>query len=175
MEHHPLWHVGIPSLDDEVTQVHEAAHGWFGGGIRIACWEDFVLSEGTVTYLAARAIEEAVGPAAGAAVWLDYVDTLDYVLAYEDGIAWPEGCGEVDILADGLFSLSPYYKGAFFYLAVADEVGADELDAVLGSFFEQYVGDAAGMQDMLDHIEAETGFDPSGLAHEWLRTLGAPE
>ena len=25
--------------------------------MRIACWEDFVLSEGTVTYLAARAIE----------------------------------------------------------------------------------------------------------------------
>ncbi len=158
-----------------MTQVPEAAHGWYGGGIRIPRWEDFVLSEGTVTYLAARAIEEAVGPAVGAQVWADYQDTLDYVLAFDDRIAWPEGCGEVDILADGLFSLSPYYKGAFFYLAVAEQVGMDELDAVLGSFFLEYGGDAAGMQDMLDHIEAETGFDPSGLAQEWLRIPGAPE
>ena len=54
MEHHPRWHVSSSSLDSQETNVHEAAHGWFGDGIRIGCWEDFVLSEGTVSYLAAR-------------------------------------------------------------------------------------------------------------------------
>jgi aminopeptidase N len=38
----------------EVDQVHEAAHGWFGDGVRLRCWEDFVLSEGTASHLDAR-------------------------------------------------------------------------------------------------------------------------
>ena len=175
MEHHPFWHVGRGSLSDPTVHVHEAAHGWYGGGIRIACWEDFVLSEGTVTYLTARAIEQVGEPGAGEEVWADNQDTLDYVVQFADGIAWPEGCGDVDILADGLFSLVPYYKGAFFYRAVADEIGVDALDEVLSSFFVEHVGGAAGMQEMLDHIEAESGFDAGGLAEGWLRTLGIPE
>ena len=55
MEHHPYWHVGNFSMSDPYVHIHEAGHGWYGGGVRIECWEDFVLSEGTVTYLTARA------------------------------------------------------------------------------------------------------------------------
>ncbi|HLU67370.1 MAG TPA: M1 family aminopeptidase, partial [Kofleriaceae bacterium] len=58
MEHHPFWHVSSGSLHSEEVNAHEAAHGWYGNGVRIACWEDFVLSEGTVTYMAARALAE---------------------------------------------------------------------------------------------------------------------
>ena len=46
MEHHPFSHVAEAAMDSEETLVHESAHGWFGDGIRIGCWEDFVLSEG---------------------------------------------------------------------------------------------------------------------------------
>ncbi|MCX5744328.1 MAG: hypothetical protein NT062_17700, partial [Proteobacteria bacterium] len=56
MEHHPFWHVAKDAMADEETQAHEAAHGWFGDGVRLRCWEDFVLSEVTVSYLAARAL-----------------------------------------------------------------------------------------------------------------------
>src|SRR5690606_33402034 len=34
MEHHPLWHVSRGSFASEETQAHEAAHGWYGDGIR---------------------------------------------------------------------------------------------------------------------------------------------
>src|SRR5439155_6115404 len=51
MEHHPFWHISNGSLGDAETHAHEAAHGWFGDGVRIACWEDLTLSEGTVSYL----------------------------------------------------------------------------------------------------------------------------
>ena len=46
MEHHPFWHVSSGSIYSEEVNAHEAAHGWFGNGVRIDCWEDFVLSEG---------------------------------------------------------------------------------------------------------------------------------
>ncbi|MBL0221015.1 MAG: peptidase M1 [Myxococcales bacterium] len=94
MEHHPLWHVSAGSLDSQETNVHEAAHGWFGDGIRIECWEDFVLSEGTVTYLAGRALD-VVAPTVGAAVWQSYASELAGIPAPTR--VWPQSCGTVDI------------------------------------------------------------------------------
>jgi hypothetical protein len=175
MEHHPYWHVSTSAMADGPVQIHEATHGWFGDGVRLSCWEDFVLSEGTATYLAARATGQAVGAAEEADMWTSYDRELDLAISREDTIAWPDSCGEVDILASGLFSRVPYMKGAFFYRAVAVEVGANALDGVLASFFEAHVGQPAGMQDMLDLILSQTGFDPSALADGWLRNLGRPD
>jgi hypothetical protein len=176
LEHHPYWHIGRPSIGDAETHFHEAAHGFFGDGVRIACWEDFVLSEGTVSYLTARATEVVVGKAAAEGLWQTYQAQLDsvYRSASSDSVAWPQSCGTVDVLRDGLFSLSPYMKGAFFYRAVAAEVGAETLDQVLGSFYRAHVGQAATMQNMLDHIHESTGFDPEPLAEVWLKKLGHP-
>ena len=67
-----------------------------------------------------------------------------------------------------------YVKGAFFYRAVADAIGADELDRVLRVFFSGHVGEAVRMSDLLDTILLETGFDPTSLADAWLRNLGRP-
>ena len=62
MEHHPFFHVARFDFGDEEVQVHEAAHGWFGAGVRIACWEDSVLSERTTTYITARSLKQVGGP-----------------------------------------------------------------------------------------------------------------
>ncbi len=174
MEHHPYWHVSSGSMGDAVTHIHEAAHGWYGGGVRIECWEDFVLSEGTVSYLTARAMGQVIGPGTEDAVWDAYRSRLEYAVQYGDHVAWPDSCGEVDILEDGLFSSIPYMKGAYFYRAVAEQIGAEALDAILSDFYQQHVGEAVGMQDMLDAIEIQSGFDPTELAEAWLRGLGIP-
>jgi len=168
MEHHPLWHLGSSAMADESTHAHEAAHGWFGNGIRIACWEDFVLSEGTVSYLTARALTDVGGAQLGFNIWQDYSSQLD------NEIAWPTGCNEIDILNDGLFGAAPYVKGAYFYRAVENKVGTAELDAALKAFYTEYVGKAARMQDMLDTILAETGYDATTCADMWLRSQAVP-
>jgi hypothetical protein len=175
MEHHPYFHVSTGGLMDEAVHFHEAAHGWFGDGVRLRCWEDFVLSEGTVCYITARATGQVIGETAEAGLWDEYENELNYYIGREDLIVWPDSCGEVDILESGLFSRLVYMKGAYFYRSVAAEIGADELDRVLSRFFELHAGEAAGMQDMLDLILAETGFDPSALADGWLRQLGRPD
>jgi aminopeptidase N len=171
MEHHPYWHVDAALMSDELIQAHEAAHGWFGGGVRIACWEDFVLSEGTVSYIAARAVEEVVGKSRGSAVWAAYEsESLGGAMRDIDPqIAWPNSCGEVDILADGLFSDIPYTKGALFLRAVAQRIGFAELDAALATFYANWVGQAASMQDLLDQIQLTSGYDPTACAQSWLR------
>ena len=170
MEHHPYWHVAVIAMGSEEVQAHEAAHGWFGDGVRIACWEDFVLSEGTVSYMAARAIGEVVGTADASAIWADYQSQLNAALGSSVlKIAWPDSCGVVDILEDQLFSRIPYTKGAFFLRAVEQRIGVATLDAALANFFSNWVGQAAGMQDLLDEIQVTSGYDPTACAQSWLR------
>ncbi|MDB4952944.1 MAG: hypothetical protein JWO36_513 [Myxococcales bacterium] len=169
MEHHPYWHVARDAMNDEVTHVHEAAHGWFGDGIRLRCWEDFVLSEGTVSYLAARSLGQVAGPAAEAKVWTEYKSELDQAVIDGGAPAWPTGCNQIDILKDKLFTNLPYMEGAYFYKDVAAQVGADVLDGVLHRFYLAHRGKAAGMQDMVNAIKADTGFDPAQLVKDRLR------
>jgi len=174
MEHHPYWHISSDSMSDQTTHAHEAAHGWFGDGVRIACWEDLVLSEGTVSYLTARSIEAVAGQEAGRKVWDGYESRLDRVIDNQDRIAWPDSCGEVDVLTE-LWNSVPYMKGAFFYRAVEEAVGREAIDRAIARFYQAHVGKAAGMQDMLDTILAETTFDASDLADAWLRSMGRPD
>jgi aminopeptidase N len=175
MEHHPYFHVADHSIDKEYVHAHEAAHGWFGDGVRIKCWEDFVLSEGTVTYLAARATEVVRGAPIASALWTTYRTQLDAAVAAHDTEAWPSTCDAIDILNHPLKSTIPYMKGAFFYKKVADTIGAPALDVILAKFYQQNQGNAASMGDMLAMIRDESGFDPSALATRYLQSLGNPE
>ena len=174
MEHHPFWHMATAAMSSPVVQAHEAAHGWFGNGVRIECWEDFVLSEGVVEYLAARTLI-AVGATAGNTIWDDYRDDLDAIQAdaTKNKIAWPQGCNQQDIL-DGLFGGAPYTKGAFFLRGLVMKVGETVVDNALSAFYNQYKGKAARMQDLLDVIKTETGYDPQQCALKWLRSNAVP-
>lgn len=174
MEHHPLWHISRDEMGDPLVHAHEATHGWYGTGVRIACWEQFVLSEGTTSYVSARALGAVAGQEVEDQIWADYKQLLLDTLAEEDILAWPEGCGAVDILEDGLFSDIVYMKGAFFYRAVAEQIGADKLDEVLAAFYRDHVGKAARMETMLEYIQDVGGFDPTALAELWLRSKGNP-
>jgi aminopeptidase N len=171
MEHHPRWHVAKGSFNSEETQAHEAAHGWFGDGIRIGCWEDFVLSEGTVTYLAGRALE-VVAPTVGAKVWTGYANELAGLDGTEK--VWPDGCNQIDILKDDLYQNAPYIRGAFFYRALADKLGATVVDNVLATFYAAHAGKSARMSDMLAHIQTVTGYDPTACANTWLKSTTKP-
>ncbi len=176
MEHHPYWHMSTIAMGREDIHAHEAEHAWFGNGIRIRCWEDLVLSEGNADYLAARALGAVVGADAETAYW----DTIDERLAKLEAsemskIAWPDGCGEIDFSTETLYDHSAYYvKGALFLRALERRVGVEELDAAYAAFAEEYLGKAASVQDFLDTIQAETGYDPTACANAWLRSEETP-
>lgn len=174
MEHHPYWHIAADALGDELPHVHEAAHGWYGNGVRMKCWEDWVLSEGTASYLAARAIEVVEGKAAGDAVWADYKTQLAKAVANGDTPAYPSGCNQIDILQSPLWSNVPYMKGAFFFRAVADKITPAKLDALLASFYARNVGRAVTMNDLIAFVASRGRFDPKPLVATWLTGLGNP-
>jgi hypothetical protein len=171
MEHHPRWHVSAASLADEALHVHEAAHGWFGNGVRLACWEDFVLSEGAATYLAGRALE-AAAPDVGRRVWEGYEQELRMLSGAEP--IWPAGCNRIDIVKDGLYTRAPYLRGAFLLRSLAAKLGTPAVDRALGVFYREHAGRAAGMQQLLDTVQRETGYDPAACAAAWLRSPQIP-
>ncbi|MEQ1501420.1 MAG: M1 family aminopeptidase [Myxococcota bacterium] len=169
MEHHPYWHVATDALSDPDTNAHEAAHGWFGNGVRIECWEDFVLSEGTASYLAAHSLEEVGGPN----LWAGYADNID-ALCGDYGATTgvlPQTCDQIDILYDPLWSFVPYMKGACFYEDVADLIGPDVLDTALADFYQANVGKAAPMEELIEGIKSASPTDAveiDTLVFEWL-------
>jgi hypothetical protein len=60
-------------------------------------------------------------------------------------------------------------QGAFFYKDVAAKVGVDVLDGVIGRFYQAHKTKPARMQDMIDAIKRDTGFDPTPIAEARLR------
>ena len=174
MEHHPFFHVAKGAMNVREFHAHEAAHGWYGNGVRIACWEDFVLSEGVTEYLGVRAIEHAEGSEAADVVWADLEAQLIDAVETEDTEAYPDGCNEIDILNHPLWSRIPYEKGAFFFRAVEQRIGRAELDASLAKFYQNNVGQARHMSDLIDAIEADTGAELDDLVTGWLKSLGIP-
>ncbi len=171
MEHHPYWHVGRGSMGNKQVHHHEAAHGWFGNGVRLRCREDFVLSEGVVSYLEARSTEATGGDPTE--IWTDFQEKLEKSLASRDFVVFPDGCNEIGSLFE-IFTGLPYMKGAFFFRQVEERVGREALDAALGGFYRDRVGTAAGMDDLIGHIEAETSADLQDLREGWLKSTGVP-
>jgi len=175
MEHHPFWHIASASMGDAEAHAHEAAHGWFGNGIRIACWEDFVLSEGVATYLAARGVEQTAGTAASNNVWNSYETRLERLQNGDTNkIAWPQSCAMVDVLEDGLFSDAAYVKGAFFLRSLEERIGREMLDDILALFYTRHVGQAARMEDLLNLVSTQSGYDPTECANAWLQNESVP-
>jgi aminopeptidase N len=175
MEFHPYSHVAKFDYGDPEVHAHETAHGWFGDGVRLACWEDFVLSEGTVTYMAARGLEKAGGPD----VWPMYLAYLADTCSGADtnAVVLPTTCNEIDLLSSPIWSLATYMKGACFYEEVADAIGWDALDAVIAAFYRAHVGKTARMEEMIAAIEASAPAHAVEIARarrEWLNTLECP-
>jgi aminopeptidase N len=87
---------------------------------------------------------------------------------------WPQSCGVIDVIKDDLFTQAPYIRGAFFYRGLADKLGADVVDNVLGNFYKTHMNRAATMHDMLDTIHTMTGYDATACAQTWLIDAAVP-
>lgn len=175
MEEHPYFDVSDGSISDPSVFTHESSHAWFGDGIRLECWgEDLVLSEGTASYLEIALLNLVDGAEAAQADVTYYQDWLaDSIDSGEDAIVWPDSCDEIDTYS--IWYGVTYSRGALFWMDVEQEVGLIPLVQALASFSETHLGSTGTMQDLLDTVATETGFDPNPLAQIWLKSTGLPE
>lgn len=168
MEHHPLWHVASGAMGDESVHLHEAAHGWFGDGVRLQCWEDFVLSEGAASYYEARLAEEVGDAGAGDAAWAGFESELRGFgqPVGGNGIAWPQSCDAVDVL--DIFTRVPYVKGALFLRAVERKITRPMFDEAMRRFYQANDGGAATVTALLATFQEVSGTDLTTCAQAWL-------
>ena len=172
MEHHPLWHVASDAMGDESVHLHEAAHGWFGDGVRLACWEDFVLSEGAASYYEARLVEEVGDAGAGDAAWAAYEEELDDMRSIGNGIAWPQSCDAIDVLT--IFTRVPYVKGALFLRAVERKITRPMFDEAMRRFYQAHDGEASDVASLVAMFQEVSGYDASACAQTWLAQRPIP-
>jgi aminopeptidase N len=66
-------------------------------------------------------------------------------------------------------------KGAFFLRDIERIVGKEGLYQVLRTFYQNNRGDSVGMQDLLNLIKSETGYDPEQCAALWLHSEAVPD
>jgi hypothetical protein len=119
--------------------------------------------------LAAHVLQQVGDASTGATVFAGYQRELERMRADGGAFnAWPKSCGQVDILKDGLYTRAPYVRGALFYRALELTIGRTNVEASLRTFYQRHVGQAAGMQDMLDVIREVSSYDPTACAKVWL-------
>lgn len=174
MEEHPYFDVSDGSVNDPTVFSHEAAHAWFGDGIRLECWgEDLVFSEGTASYLEIAVIGLVDGEEAANADITYYEEWLaESQLTGDDHVVWPDSCDAVDTY-DIWYSVT-YSRGALFWIEVEKAVGREVLLSALGDFTAERLGGTASMGELLDAVHTSTGFDPWPLAEGWLRSTAMP-
>ncbi len=160
-ESHPYWHVSKESFSNSIAHIHEAAHGWFGNGVRIQCWEDLVLAEGVVSYLTARALA-ARSRYQASKLWREFEANK------RAGVMWPKGCNQTPV--QDFFTGALYARGALLFRDIERGIGQSTLDEALASFFAARVGKAARFADLLAHIKAKSEVDVTACAESWLRS-----
>jgi hypothetical protein len=175
MEHHPFWHVSSESATHALTHAHEAAHGWYGNSLRIACWEDFVLSEGVASYLAAKALGAVLGGEAEAQIWTSYQVRLDGAEAKHSGPVLETSCTLESAIEGGLYSSLSYMRGAWFFRSLEDQVGEDVVLRALQSFYSEHRSQAVRMTALIAHLESETSHSLALLTQAWLRSETAED
>jgi hypothetical protein len=171
MEHHPFWHVS-GAQRNLLVNAHEAAHGWFGDGVRPRCWEDEVVSEGVADYLSIVALTRVTGREG---LFADARAALEAALprtAQRRGR--PPGCNVIDPGGDWYRRQIPYKKGALFLEALARRTSEDAVLAALGAFARANVGRAAGVDDLLAALSASTGHEVTACAEAWLFSEDTP-
>ncbi|MFK7954682.1 MAG: M1 family metallopeptidase [Lysobacterales bacterium] len=132
---------------------HELAHSWSGNLVTNATWRDLWLNEGFTTYLTNRimqfvygddryAMEMALGLADLTAEMAD-MDTADQILALDMRDRDP----------DDAFSSVPYEKGSLFLYELENNVGREDFDAFLRSYFDTFQFRSLTTESFVEHLE----------------------
>ena len=120
-----------------------------------------MLAEGPAEYLMWRVLDEVAGAAVAGPLLTSLTNEADAMRNGQgNGVAWPQSCGSVDILDDGLFWGLPCVKGADATAPSGSGSAAPSSTTPFTSSTSRHAGKAAGMADMLDVIEESRASTP---------------
>lgn len=158
---------------------HELAHSWSGNLVTNATWNDFWLNEGFTVYFERRIMEALYGES--------YADMLA-VLGRQD---LEEDLAELDSKDthlklelkgrnpdDGMTDVA-YEKGYFFLRMLEENVGREQFDGFLKTYFDTFAFQTMITEEFLHYLdsnllEGDTAMRASLKIDEWVYGPGLP-
>ena len=134
------------------------------------------LSEGFTTYLCARAEQARAGDGRYLELMRANLDfALDDLKARRRSAARYPLRPEYDHVApEAVFDFVTYCYGAWVLAFLERDLGREQFDAVMRSWFEQAKGTAASTDGFFAHVEQQTGRDLSAFRARWVDRLPEP-
>lgn len=147
---------------NERVAVHELAHQWFGDAVTPATWADVWLNEGFASYAELLWTEAQGGD--GQAVAAHWYANLRH-----------EGTRPlVALLAEQLFDLSAYQRGALALHALRAAVGDAAFRAFLHAYTAHFSGKALTTADLLAFARTQVGEAGTAALRTWVETPELP-
>jgi aminopeptidase N len=155
---------GIP---DDLTNVHEWAHQWYGNSVSLTNWVDIWLNEGFATYAEWLWDASHGGPSTAETFQKEYdshpaTDPL-----------WTPAPAAFDDPAD-LFGSQGYLRGAMTLQALRQQVGSHDFFIILRSWAKQHKYGNVTTAQFIRLSERVSGQDLDAFFHAWLYVAKKP-
>jgi aminopeptidase N len=154
------------------TILHEMAHMWFGDLVTMRWWDDLWLNESFAEWAASHAATRATKYIEA---WTGFTNNRKNWAYRQDQLptSHPIAADNPDLLAVEVnFDGITYAKGASALKQLVAWVGEEEFVAGLRAYFQEHAFGNSEFADLLSALEATSGRDLQGWAHEWLQTCG---
>lgn len=155
--------------ENEGTVAHEIVHQWFGNMASEKSFAHLWLSEGFATYLTHVYYEEKSGVAT---MQERLRSDRQKVIAFAHKKSMPV-VDSTSALMD-LLNANSYQKGGWVLHMLRQEVGDDDFQAIIRSYYQQYKGGNADTRDFQRVAEEISGMDLAWFFDQWLYRPGVP-
>ncbi|MEW6734136.1 MAG: M1 family aminopeptidase [Acidobacteriota bacterium] len=149
----------------------EAAYQWWGQAVALKSFDDAWISQGLAQYSALLVYESQSSEGS-------FRDTareaMERALAFESQTSITRAPIELDDQSEAYRSIV-LYKGAFVYRMLRNLIGSEKFDAILKSYYTQYRGRQASIDDFEALMSKEVGRDMRYFFGQWVDSTGVPE
>jgi aminopeptidase N len=163
-QNRPVFDTAEGETVDDLINVHEWAHQWYGNSVTLSDWGDIWLNEGFAQYAEWLWTAAHGGPSTAE----------QFRTAYDDPeTVWSPAPACLTDPAD-LFGQQSYLRGAMTLEALRQEVGSRDFFVILRKWAQQNAYDNVSTRDFIRLSERVSGQDLDAFFQAWLYTPEKP-
>jgi aminopeptidase N len=166
-QNRPVFDNDEGELVDDLTNVHEWAHQWYGNSVTLSKWVDIWLNEGFATYSEWLWTASHGGPSTAEQFQTEYNSHPD------DDELWTPAPADFDDPAE-LFGSQGYLRGAMTLEALRQKVGSHDFFVILRKWAQDNEYGNVTTREFIALSERVSGQDLDVFFKAWLFTEGKP-
>ena len=171
-QNRPVFDIDPGETVDDLTNVHEWAHQWYGNSVTLSDWGDIWLNEGFATYAEWLWTASHGGPSTAEQFQQAYDNNPADPPDPADNI-WSPAPAALEDPAD-LFGPWGYLRGSMTLEVLRQEVGSRDFFVILRKWAQQNEYGNVSTPEFIALSERVSGEDLDALFEAWLYTEGKP-